>query len=355
MSRKSLFPQLANPKKLSAKTLLEEGEETQHGGEAQQTPRVRIRPIMGSTELLDDGASTPVGAIGQSLNELSARTKRADELEKKLSEGFTVVELDASCIDPSFINDRMPSTGDGHSKLVQSLLERGQQVPILVRPNPEIPGRYQVAYGHRRLRALAELGRPVKAIVRALSDDELVVAQGQENIERKDLSYIEKARFAHRLQGRFRRDTIMAAMSLHKSDLSNMLSVVQRIPEDIVTSIGPAPTIGRRGWIELADYIAKSNSVETVRKTAISPEVQALDSDERFRRIRATFRPQKVEAKTELWSSPDGKILARVSSAEEKISVIIDKREAADFADFVMNRLHNLFLEFRADHKYQSE
>ena len=42
-------------------------------------------------------------------------------------------------------------------------------------------------------------GRPVKAVVKKLGDEELVIAQGQENNERQDLSYIEKARFAHRL------------------------------------------------------------------------------------------------------------------------------------------------------------
>ena len=58
-----------------------------------------------------------------------------------------------------------------------------------------------------------------------MTDEEMVVAQGQENHARKDLSYIEKARFAQRLEARFRRDTIMSAMSIHKSDLSNMLTV----------------------------------------------------------------------------------------------------------------------------------
>ena len=62
--------------------------------------------------------------------------------------------------------------------------------------------------------------------MRDLTDEQLVVAQGQENHERKDLSYIEKARFAFRLEQRFSRTTIiMAALSVYKSDLSNMLSV----------------------------------------------------------------------------------------------------------------------------------
>ncbi len=88
--------------------------------------------------------------------------------------------------------------------------------------------------------------------MRELTDEQLVVAQGQENNERRDLSYIEKARFAQKLQLRFSRDTIMAAMSLYKSDLSNMLSVVGRIPDDIVDKIAQPPVSGRRNWMDLA-------------------------------------------------------------------------------------------------------
>ena len=51
-------------------------------------------------------------------------------------------------------------------------------------------GFYQVAYGHRRVRATAILGIKVRAIVRDLTDAELVIAQGQENNARQDLSFI---------------------------------------------------------------------------------------------------------------------------------------------------------------------
>ncbi|MGO8658348.1 ParB/RepB/Spo0J family partition protein, partial [Rhizobium ruizarguesonis] len=82
----------------------------------------------------------------------------------------------------------------------------------LVRPHPETKGRYQVAYGHRRLAAAREIGIRVRAVVRDLTDGQLVVSQGQENSARTNLSYIERALFASRLEERsFGRDVIMAA------------------------------------------------------------------------------------------------------------------------------------------------
>ena len=280
MSRKALFANL----KLPTEKPPQKSEAPHETMAPASSSRARSRPLLGSTELLTDPATTPVGALGKSLSEFKAKTDRAVEIERKLAEGQAVVDLDPSDIEPSFVADRMPMSPEAHSRLFEAIREHGQQVPILVRPHPDRPGRYQVAYGHRRLRALAELGRPVKAVVKKLGDEELVIAQGQENNERQDLSYIEKARFAHRLQERgFRRDTIMTAMSVYKSDLSNMLSVVARIPEDIIDAIGPAASIGRRGWIDLAEQLASQEVADRVRTLAESSQIQALDSDQRFK------------------------------------------------------------------------
>ena len=212
MSRKHLFANLDAPNEPS---------------DASPSPprqRMHLRPLLGTGSPDDVGA--PVGAIGRSLDAAAQKAKRAKEVERRLAEGQTVVELDPGLIDPSFIADRMESAADVESSLLDAIREQGQQVPILVRPHPDNEGRYQVAYGHRRLKAVIALERRVRAVVRQLSDEELAIAQGQENNERRDLTYIEKARFAHSLEQRFGRKVVMAALSLYKSDLSNMLSVV---------------------------------------------------------------------------------------------------------------------------------
>jgi len=348
VSRKSVFAKLGKEPQGHVVAEPQSTESSQGDASLQRANRLRMRPILGSPELIPDSSATPVGALGQSLGEFTAKAKRADEIERKLAEGHAVVELDPSLIDPSFIPDRMPSTSEAHAKLVAAIREHGQQVPILVRPHPEVPGRYQVAYGHRRLRALAELGRPVRAVVRSLADEELVIAQGQENNERQDLSFIEKARFARKLEERFRRDTIMTAMSVHKSDLSNMLSVVTRIPEDIINAIGAAPSTGRRGWIELADQFAKRDLSDTVRRTVNSAHVQALDSDKRFKQVLALVRPKAERIRAETWTSASGAKFAKIVQDSEKLAVTIDRRAAPKFAEFLLERLRDMYQEFEA-------
>ncbi|MFP3581837.1 ParB/RepB/Spo0J family partition protein, partial [Arthrobacter sp. SIMBA_036] len=84
---------------------------------------------------------------------------------------------------------------------------------VLLRPHPEAKSRYQVAYGHRRLAATRKLGIKVRAVIRELTDEQLVVSQGQENSARTNLSFIERALFAARLEERgFGRDVIMASL-----------------------------------------------------------------------------------------------------------------------------------------------
>jgi ParB family chromosome partitioning protein len=313
-----------------------------------------MRPILGSPDLISSPSTTPVGAIGQSLGEFSERAKRAEEIERQLTAGHVIVELDPGLIDPSFIADRMPSSPETVANLADAIREHGQINAILVRPNPEAAGRFQVAFGHRRLRAVSSLGRPIKAVVRELTDEQLVIAQGQENHERKDLSYIEKARFSLRLEQRFSRATIMAALSVYKSDLSNMLSVARKIPEDIIDAIGPAPGIGRRGWIELADLLGSGSTAAAVRKVVLDPDNQGLESDERFKKALGSLKPSGERSRTDIWTTPKGANLAKVTQNEGRVSLTVDRRKSPEFADFVLNRVRDLYLEFEASSETRS-
>ena len=56
-----------------------------------------------------------------------------------------------------------------------------------------------IVFGHRRARVARDLGINVRAVVKPLADIEHVIAQGQENTARADLSFIEKSLFARKL------------------------------------------------------------------------------------------------------------------------------------------------------------
>lgn len=292
-----------------------------------------------------------VGQVASTMREEKARQARADDIERRLAEGQAVIDLDAALIEPSFVRDRMPGDING---LLMSIREQGQQVPILVRPHPEKSGRYQVAFGHRRLRAIQELGLQVKAVIRTLSDEELVIAQGQENNEREDLSYIEKSRFAQRLKERFAREVITSAMSVDKAELSRMLSIVDSLPSDLIDAIGPAAGVGRRSWQELADLV-QADATHPVA-LAQSEEMQAMSSQERFKALLLALKPRRVvRGLPEVLSTSSGLRLGQVKQSKTKLEITIDRKEAAEFAAFLLNDAVALFEERRANNVQKKE
>ncbi|MGO7206546.1 ParB N-terminal domain-containing protein, partial [Rhizobium ruizarguesonis] len=114
--------------------------------------------------------SGAVKAMNLSLGRLGEEAAAAKALRESLASGDKVLEIDPAAVEMSFIRDRIPVDKDAEfERLKQSIQESGQQVPILVRPDPARAGHYQAAYGHRRLRAAAEIGVPVKAVVRKLT------------------------------------------------------------------------------------------------------------------------------------------------------------------------------------------
>jgi len=308
---------------------------TQKAGADPSTPRVRTGAI---------------SAMGSSLQEMAEGAKAAARLQQQLASGEAVVSLDPSTIEWSTIADRLPTEIDpSFDQLVASIAENGQQVPILVRPHPEDAGRYQIAYGRRRLRAVMKLGREVRAIVQALTDAELVVAQGRENLDRADLSFIERALFARRLEdGGFDRATISSALSTDKADLSRYISVARSIPEDLVAKIGPAAKAGRSRWVTLAEGLVAPSVMETVNLALVSDAFNAADSDARFAQIfQIVLKPApKPARKQKAWTTPKGKKAARIKQDGKMTTLTFDEKLVPAFGEYIAEQLDRLYHQF---------
>ena len=94
----------------------------------------------------------------------AGRTDRA-EAHRRANRCRTRPQL---LVDASFVPDRMEATQEQNAAFREMIRLHGQSVPILVRPKPKQPDRFEVAFGHRRLRAARELGIKVRAVVRDL-------------------------------------------------------------------------------------------------------------------------------------------------------------------------------------------
>ncbi|TIQ37080.1 MAG: plasmid partitioning protein RepB [Mesorhizobium sp.] len=331
---------------MARKNLFEVSETTGEHSAPDAARTSLVRPLMGLERPLKPGR--PVGAISQSLENINSRAQRAEEIERKLSEGQAVVELDPTLIDESIVIDRLGVSDEAQASLVAQIREHGQQVPILVRPHPQDGGRYQVAYGHRRLRAVRQLGRPVRAVVRDLTDAQLVISQGQENNSRSDLSYIERCYFAVKLETKgFSRDIIMASLGVDKAALSKMIALVARLPPEIIEAIGTAESFGRQRWAELADLLEDRGKRARALKAIQEPEFAVRTSDERFRAIHDLVRTSTRKPDQTVWTAANGSRLVKINDSETKMTLAFDKRVEPEFASFVRERLQALYDEFR--------
>lgn len=325
---------------------------------AEQLAAANSRPANSRPADAADGRAAhvsagPVRTMGLTLDKLEQERK---SLEDAVASGGAVIELDPDLIDPSFAADRLNGDdGAALAELRQSIASSGQEVPILVRPLPHQPGRYQAAYGHRRLKACRELGRKVRALVRPLTDAELVIAQGLENAARIDLSFIEKASFARGLEDKgFERSTIMTALGTDKTELSKLLSTVRALPNELIAAIGPAPKAGRRRWMQLADLLASPPGLQRAAAALGADGFARMPSDARFAHVLAMAArsetdaamnaPMRGEIRTE-----GGEVLAKVRETPGQLSLQIDRHGHAGFADFLLRELPEIYSRFLAE------
>ena len=345
MARKHLLAGLldpAEPQKLTAVNSASHPDQPTQGG----STRPALVPSFAGR-----GA---VGAMSRSLERLTSEVEAARVAEGQLKAGVMAVELDTSLVDPSPFPDRLPSgRTEDETSFVAAIREQGQQTPILVRPHPTVSGRYQVAFGHRRLRAVTTLGRPVRAFVKTLSDADLVVAQGQENNAREDLSFIERASFAVTLERLGHgRDVIMAALLVDKTELSRLISIRRTVPDFVVAAIGPAPKAGRRRWMSLADRLASQDKQTLARQVVADETFAAASSDLRFLRLLDAVKPPTqpvVAALDGCREAGEEHHLARVERSGTTFGLLIDERTHPAFGDYVLSQLPALFDAFQRD------
>jgi ParB family chromosome partitioning protein len=99
----------------------------------------------------------------------------------------------------------------------------------------------------------------------------------------------------------------------------------------------------------LADHLAKGGSIETVQKVIGSESYQHFDSDERFQKVLAVFKPQPLRSRSENLYAPGGKSLAKVTQNDDRVQVTVDRRKSPEFASFLISKLQVLFKEFEAE------
>ena len=207
-------------------------------------------------------------------------------------------------IDPNPFQPRTTFDDAALNDLAESIKARGILQPMLVRPNPDQDGRFQIVAGERRWRAAALAGlHDVPVIVRTLSDIDSAAVALIENLQRENLNPIEEAEGYHRLIEHFglTHEALGLAVSKSRAHVGNivrLLSLPAPVRDEVrkgALSLGHA-----RAMLTLpdpaavaADVVKKGLSVRqterlvqrlqnppaTIGDTAPAPDTAAVEQD----------------------------------------------------------------------------
>lgn len=173
------------------------------------------------------------------------------------SHTMNINTLPVECLRESPFNYRKTFTPAAMAELAESIKAIGIQQPLKARPIPDTgthdQHRYELVFGHRRLRAAIQAGLEyVPVMIEEMSDEDVRITQLSENLQREDVNPIEEAEalrelnMAHRVSV----EQLVADTGKSKSHIYATMRLV-RLADDVKAAVMDG-TIGR----EIAVLIA---------------------------------------------------------------------------------------------------
>ena len=189
-------------------------------------------------------------------------------------------EIELKKIRPNRLNPRLEINIERLGELAESIREVGLLEPIIVRP---VGDGFEVVVGERRYRASQQAGlEKVPAIIREYSDDEVVQMNLIENVQREELSAIEKGKVCKYLLENCAekypsQSAIAEKIGVSSDAVSLWLRSAEVVPEEVQTLVAPSTLSGDipEGKIDYATAVKvgrqvkePERQVELIRKLA---------------------------------------------------------------------------------------
>ncbi len=276
----------------------------------------------------------------------SAHPKSSSPNVRRFRETFddlrsqSIQEVETDRIGKSRYADRFDASAD-IAGLATSIREAGQQIPVLLRATPSGDPEFEPIYGRRRIAACRELGIPVRALIGTLDDEEAIIAQGLENNERLETSFIEKAVFVQQLRATgLRPMTIDEMLGIPRPEISRMAAVLRDVPDDLIDAIGPAHGIGRRQWVQMADLCSRAETRE--RKAAIRAAQGVGPSAERFAAALSALRT-KPSGSSSPAPQPIAEGRATMVTRGKSLQIAVTSAKDRAFLDWIEAQGEDLF------------
>lgn len=271
-------------------------------------------------------------ALGRGLGALLGETRREEPLitapgngedgNGKVSEGLAL--LPVSAIEPHPEQPRRHFDDAALDELAASIAARGVIQPIIVRPHG--PGRWQLIAGERRWRATqrAQL-HEIPAIVRDLSEREVMALALIENLQREDLNPIEEARAYQRLADSesMTQAEIARMVDKSRSHVANLQRLLS-LPEPVIEMVED----GRLSMGHARALIGVEDA-EAVAQNAVARKLSVREVEQLVRRQTRPAGPPR-RARGESHSAATADIAAVQNHLEEFLGLGIRINTDAD-------------------------
>ena len=183
-----------------------------------------------------------------------------------------LMELELKKIHPNRLNPRLDINIIRLNDLADSIKQFGLLEPLIVRP---VDDGYEVVVGERRYRASQQVGlRTVPVVIRQYTDEEVIELNLVENIQREDLSAVEKGNCCRQLLEKYPKkfgnvQALANRLGLSPTTVKTWLGLTEA-PKEIQRMVAPA-TVERRGTPEgKIDY----TTATTIMRRITEPERQ---------------------------------------------------------------------------------
>lgn len=207
--------------------------------------------------------------------------------------------------------------------LAASIREKGVIQPLILRPHPRDDGHYEIVAGERRWRAAQLAGvHELPAVIRELSDIEVLELAIIENVQRADLNPLEEALGYRQLMDRFghTQERLAEALGKSRSHIANLLRLLT-LPEPVLEMVRAGKlTAGH------ARALVTASQPELLARRVVEGDLSVRQTEQMARKVPNAPGGQTRLAGRPLAKDADTRALEEDLSATLRLKVSIEHK-----------------------------
>ncbi|MHC4778982.1 MAG: ParB/RepB/Spo0J family partition protein [Planctomycetota bacterium] len=251
----------------------------------------------------------------------------------RVQEGEEILRLPVDAVEPNPYQPRKLHDEEAEKELAASIKAHGLLQPIVIRRGGS---GFEIVAGERRWRAARRLGlKEIPCIRRSADDDDMLALALVENIQRRDLDAVEKARAFREMMASLSitQEEVAKRIGMSRAAVANFLRILA-LPKEIQESVSRGTiTFGHaKAIMALKD---KTDQVELYRRiVAAGLSVRETEKEAKARtrkkgKKKAKYSAQMAELEEMLMNKLGTKV--RIQHSGKGGKIIIEYYSAEDF------------------------